>query len=140
VSILVAEDNAVNLEVAQLNLEKRGYRVLVARNGREAVDLLVRMTCALVLMDCQMPEMDGYQATAEIRRHEGDRRHTPIVAMTAHTMMGDREKCLDAGMDDYLVKPLRAKALDAILARWAPAAALPVAEGSSVGASEELSP
>ena len=98
-------------------LAKLGYSVELAGNGREALSMLAVRSYGLVFMDCQMPEMDGYAATAAIRSREAGDTHLPIVAMTAHAMKGDRERCLAAGMDDYLSKPLRPEQLDALLER-----------------------
>jgi len=110
--ILLAEDNVINQRLAVKLLERRGHRVSVARNGREAVDLLERNVYDLVLMDVQMPEMDGFETTAVIRsREEGTSRHVPILAMTANAMQGDRERCLEAGMDGYISKPITPGAL-----------------------------
>jgi signal transduction histidine kinase/DNA-binding response OmpR family regulator/HAMP domain-containing protein len=117
--VLVVEDNAVNQRVIEAMLSKRGFAVDCAGNGREGLALLVARDYALVFMDCQMPELDGYEATAAIRaRESGLKAHLPVVAMTAHAMKGDRERCLAAGMDDYLSKPLRPEELDAVLERW----------------------
>jgi len=114
--VLLAEDNAVNQLLARSLLEQCGHMVSVAADGREAVDLLERQTFDLVLMDVQMPRMDGFEATAAIRaKEEGTGVHVPIIALTAHAMAGDKERCLEAGMDGYVTKPLRRKALFATI-------------------------
>jgi PAS domain S-box-containing protein len=114
--LLLAEDNAVNQKLAIRLLEKRGYQVVAANNGREALEALERESFDAVLMDVQMPEMDGFEATAAIRSREAERGiHVPVIAMTAHAMKGDRERCMQAGMDGYVAKPLRIEELLAVL-------------------------
>jgi PAS domain S-box-containing protein len=116
--VLVAEDNLMNQKVAVRLLEKVGYYADVVTNGKLAVDAVRNHHYDLVLMDCQMPEMDGFEATAAIRRLEGKERHTIIFALTANAMLGDRERCLQAGMDDYLSKPFDLAALQKAIDTW----------------------
>jgi len=117
--VLVVEDNGANQLVAALLLEKLGYRADLAANGFEALSAIEQIPYDIVLMDCQMPEMDGYEATKRLRAQENDTgRHIPIIAMTANAMAGDREKCLAVGMDDYVTKPIQKEDLKAALERW----------------------
>ncbi|WP_447969397.1 response regulator [Nitrospira sp. M1] len=131
--ILVVDDQPVNQQLARLRLQGWGHRVDVVRNGKEAIEAVHQIPYDLILMDCQMPEMDGYEATAEIRRWEASQRkhlsiheiregrtRMPIIAMTANAMAGDRETCLDAGMDDYLAKPIKSEQLAEVLVKWLP--------------------
>jgi CheY-like chemotaxis protein len=118
--VLLAEDNAVNLKLGVRLLERLGCRVDGAGNGREAVEMAERLPYDLIFMDCRMPEMDGYEASREIRSRRAAGTHVPIVALTAHAVMGAREECLEAGMDDYLTKPARPADLERMLRRWSP--------------------
>jgi osomolarity two-component system sensor histidine kinase NIK1 len=114
--ILLVEDNLVNQKLAARLLEKAGHAVTIAANGKEAIEQIACRQFDLVLMDVQMPEMDGLEATQTIRRQETGGRRLPIVALTAHAMVGDREKCLEAGMDAYVTKPVQTQVLFAAMA------------------------
>jgi len=120
--ILLVEDNVVNQKLAVKILEKRGHRVVVAGNGSEALEVISKEKFHVVLMDVQMPVMDGYTATRKIRKWEAklstSETHIPIIAMTAHAMKGDREKCLAAGMDDYVTKPIKPGTLFPVIEQW----------------------
>jgi PAS domain S-box-containing protein len=129
VRVLLAEDNLVNQKVALALLSRFGIQADVAINGMEALDALVGVAYDLVLMDCQMPEMDGFEATRRLRERERGSRRLPVVAMTANAMVGDRERCLEAGMDDHIPKPVRVTELHRALARWLPAGAVPPVDG-----------
>jgi CheY-like chemotaxis protein len=122
----------VNQLVGSKVLENLGYTFSIANNGLEAVDAFQAGAYDAVLMDCQMPEMDGYEATAAIRRIEGSDGHIPIIAMTAAAMEGDRERCMAAGMDDFITKPVRLEAVSTALKRWV---VRPTQEVEQVGAS-----
>jgi len=118
VRVMVVEDNIVNQMVACRMMERLGLRADVAANGLEAVQMFDLLPYDLILMDCQMPEMDGYEATAQIRRHEHSPRRVIIIAMTAEAMAGARERCMEAGMDDYISKPVKPAELRAVLGKW----------------------
>lgn len=121
--ILLTEDSTTNQQVGLIILKKLGYLADIAANGKEALEALRLRSYDLVLMDCQMPEMDGYEACRRIRDPKTDiRNHTiPVIALTGHSMKGDREKCIEAGMNDYITKPLDANELAGALLKWMPA-------------------
>ena len=116
--ILVAEDNEMNQQVVRAMLKRLNYELVIAPDGAKAFEAFQEREFSLVLMDCQMPHVDGFQATEMIRKFEGASQHTPIVAMTANAMKGDRDRCLKIGMDDYLSKPVRLPDLERILKKW----------------------
>jgi CheY-like chemotaxis protein len=137
--ILLAEDNVVNQKLASRLLEKKGHTVTVVATGREAVSAQISQPHDLILMDQQMPDLDGLEATALIRAAEAHDQHVPIVALTAHAMKGDRERCLEAGMDAYLSKPLRSSDLFALLDSFFPAEGIePAPPSDDAGAFDEI--
>lgn len=148
IRILLAEDNAINRKVALGQLSRLGFSADCSANGRETVAAFLTANYDIILMDCQMPELDGYEATREIRQLEKERssegrKPICIIALTAHAMKGDREKCLEAGMDDYLTKPLKTATLKEALDRWAPTCqkdAAVASVDSSVGSEPEVEP
>ena len=121
IRVLLAEDNVVNQKVAGRMLERLGLRADVAANGLEAVQMFELVSYDVILMDCHMPEMDGYSAAGAIRRLGERGQQVAIIAMTAEAMAGAREECLQAGMDDYIAKPVKLEDLSQILRKWAPA-------------------
>ena len=140
-NILLAEDNLVNQRVAVSILERRGHVVQPVGNGKEALEALACERFDLVLMDVQMPEMNGLEATAAIRRKEQETGgHVPIIAMTAHAMKGDRERCLEAGMDDYLAKPVEPKAMRTLIERWGALAKRDQSPDENTNSCEPVSP
>ncbi|HEX7578443.1 MAG TPA: response regulator, partial [Thermoanaerobaculia bacterium] len=132
VRILLVEDNPVNQKVALRILERAGHRADAVGNGVEALVALEKVPYDIVLMDVQMPEMDGFEATRFLRAREGGLRHVPVIAMTAHALKGDRENCIKAGMDDYVAKPIHPKELLSVIDRWAGRTVLPPAPGASL--------
>lgn len=118
--ILLVEDNEVNQLVAKYMLEQMDFHVDICENGLEAINQLKNNSYELILMDCQMPEMDGYEATSKIRKGEAGNNHsgTPIIALTANAMRGDREKCLEVGMNEHLAKPFEESTLRNMLSKW----------------------
>jgi two-component system sensor histidine kinase/response regulator len=130
VRILVADDHAINRLLARKQLQALGFTVDVVETGLEAVEATRRTNYDLILMDCHMPEMDGFEATRAIREHEGTTRHTPIVALTASVAGKDRHLCLTAGMDDFALKPVTAAEMKRLLERWI--FAIPALEPSKI--------
>ncbi len=116
--ILLAEDNPINQKVAIAVLEKSGAEVQLATNGLVALELALHQSYDAILMDCQMPEMDGIEATRQIRARKPDGRRVPIIAMTASVMAEDRRACFEAGMDDYIAKPVQSRRLVETLSKW----------------------
>ena len=116
--MLIAEDNFPNQKVAVLLLKKLGVRMDLAENGSVALEHMMARPYDLVLMDCHMPEMNGYEAAAEIRRREGPNRHVPIVAVTADVASGSRERALESGMNDFIGKPIHVSELERVLRTW----------------------
>jgi CheY-like chemotaxis protein len=118
--VLLVEDNPINQKVARWTLEQLGCIVSVASDGQAALSQIETDEVDLIIMDCEMPGMNGYQVTERIRANETDRNSLPIIALTAHATRGARERCLDAGMNDYLAKPFRKADLQRVLERWLP--------------------
>ncbi len=117
-TILIAEDNVVNQKVAKQQIERLGFRTHIVSNGLEALEVIKHREFSLILMDCQMPVMDGYEATTKIRDFEKGKKRIPVIAMTANAMQGEREKCIEAGMDDYIAKPVKVENLSQVINHW----------------------